>query len=147
MGGKTKKKAAPIAKAPKYAVPNSWDCPLCTAKGAFHVKLDKKNKRGEGQCRACKQPNPAFAVMLTPLTQKVDVFLRFYDELVKRDRQTLAERGLLLGGADERRMHHLRGAGSNKHRDAFLMGDGDDDEEYDGDQGMTAEMLDGDDQP
>src|SRR3989338_5966178 len=89
MGGKKKKVKKPDYKRPKYAVPDSWDCPLCSSKGTFHVKLFRTKGIGEAQCRACQQPNPPFSVTLTPLTAKVDVFLKFYDELVERDRAAL----------------------------------------------------------
>lgn len=91
MGGKKKKVKKPDYKKPKFAVPDAWDCPLCSQKGTFHVRIYKTKGIGEAQCRVCKQPNPPFTVTLTPLTQKVDVFLKFYDELVARDRAALEQ--------------------------------------------------------
>jgi transcription elongation factor Elf1 len=91
MGGKKKKTKAVEYKKPKFAVPGSWDCPLCGGKGTFHVRMNKKDKHAEAQCRACKMPTPAFVVSMTPLTEKVDVFFKFYDDLVQRDRAALAE--------------------------------------------------------
>ena len=91
MGGKKKKVKKPDYKKPKYQVPDSWDCPLCSSKGTFGVKLFRTIGVARAQCRACNQPNPAFEVTLTPLTGKVDVFLKFYDELVARDRAALEQ--------------------------------------------------------
>ena len=125
MGGKKKKVKKPDYKKPKYAVPDAWDCPLCSQKGTFHVRIYKTKGIGEAQCRVCKQPKPPFTVTLTPLTQKVDVFLKFYDELVARDRAALEQLQVTVKPTE---MMRKRGDGY-----------GDSDDDYDSDLGMEVD--------
>lgn len=128
MGGKKKKAKPPPKKQPKYAVPNSWDCPLCFKQGAFHVKINKKDGVGEGQCRACKTPSPAFSMKLTPLTQKVDVFLKYYD-IVKREDRIVDDAKKNATKADDGGMaHHRR-----------LIDDDEDDDQFE-QEGLFAEQ-------
>ena len=121
MGGKKKKVKKPDYKKPKYQVPDSWDCPLCSQKGTFHVKLFRTKGVAQAQCRACNQPNPAFEVTMTPLTGKVDVFLKFYDELVARDRAALEQMNVVVRPTEMMRARNNNNDGEYDPEDDDVM--------------------------
>ncbi len=77
MGGaKTKKKAPPKKK--RATVPRSFKCPFCNHDESCEVKLDRAADTGAILCRICGE---AFQCRITYMSDPVDVFCEWVDEL------------------------------------------------------------------
>ena len=80
MGGTRKTKAKGPPKKKRATVPKVFKCPYCAHDGACEVKLDRKAETGDIACRVCGE---SFRCRVTYLSDPVDVFCEWVDELEK----------------------------------------------------------------
>ena len=80
MGGKRKSKAKGPPKKKRATVPRTFKCPFCSNDGACEVKLNRAAETGDIACRVCGE---AFRCRVTYLSDPVDVFCEWVDELEK----------------------------------------------------------------
>lgn len=96
MGGKKKKTAAPTKRDSKYKIPRVFDCPLCDAKAAIQIKINKIAGKASVSCRVCEQPKPAFEAEYGRLTQHHDAFFEFYEWLRQKDAEHLEKHNIVV---------------------------------------------------
>lgn len=92
MGGKRKKSNnGPIKKESKYKIPVRFDCPLCDSKATIVVKIFRATSDATVRCRACGAGGDQRWKVLR-LEKPVDVFFRFHEALIQKDKQDLQRR-------------------------------------------------------
>lgn len=117
MGGKKKKSNnGPPKKESKYKIPARFDCPVCDAKASIVVTLKRRIGEATVVCRRCRE-GEGQNWALNPLQEKVDIFFKFREALVQRDRDYMREQQIekaretgvtdIAGSADKRRATNL----------------------------------------
>ena len=102
MGGKKKKSTGNVVKRDsKYKIPRFFDCPLCDAKAAIQIKINKVAGKAQVSCRVCDQPKPAFEAEYGRLTQPHDAFFEFYEWLRQKDAEQLEKHNIVVHPTDQ----------------------------------------------